>query len=93
MYLGYEKIKSIATGMKVMDLFPSGSTFDVKNIWVHSYEVAFLAAGVSDRVRMTSPRESFLSGLLHDIGRIVFYKLDSRLFTAILTSDDMLDRA
>ncbi len=51
-----------------------------------------IASVISDHVNMTSPPECFLSGLLHDIGRIIFYKMDHNLFFKIPTTDDMLER-
>ena len=36
-------------------------------------------------------QESFLAGLLHDIGRIVFYSLDHESFQTIETTDTMLE--
>lgn len=89
MLLGNDRIKSIALGMTVVDLFPGHSAFNIKNLWLHSYEVAFLAGVISDLVPMTCPRESFLSGLLHDIGRIIFFKMDPKSFLRIRTTDDM----
>lgn len=92
MFLGLDRIKSIAIGMAVMDVFPARSSFDIKNLWIHSYEVALLAGALSDTIPMTSPRESFLSGLLHDIGRIIFYKIDHKKFMEVETTDDLLER-
>lgn len=91
MFLGYNRIKSIALGMTIMDIFPA-KTFNVKNMWIHSYEVAFLSASISEFVPMTSPRECFLAGLLHDIGRVIFYKLDPKRFLDLGTGDDLLER-
>ena len=92
MFLGFERIKSIAVGMSVMTLFPHHSSFNIKNLWIHCYEVALAASVISDFVTMTSPRESFLSGLLHDIGRIIFYIMDHELFFKIPTSEAMLEK-
>lgn len=92
MFLGYDQIKSIAVGMTVMKIMPSKGSFDIKNLWTHSYEVAFIANSVSELSPVMSPRESFLSGLLHDIGRIIFYRKDPERFLEIGTSEDMLDR-
>lgn len=91
MFLGYDRIKSLAIGMTIMDVFPAKSSFNMKNLWIHSYEVAFISAAMSDIIPMTSPRESFLSGLLHDIGRIIFHKIDYKKYTEIRTTDDMLE--
>lgn len=92
MLLGDERIKAMALGMTVMEMFPARSSFNIKNLWIHSYEVAFIAAALSDIIPMTSPRESFLAGLLHDIGRIIFYRIDPGKFLEIETTDNMLER-
>jgi HD-like signal output (HDOD) protein len=92
MFLGFGRIKAIAVGMKVIDIFPPDRSFDVRNIWIHGYEVASIASVLSEFIIMTSPRECFLSGLLHDIGRIIFYQIDHRRFYSLSTTDDMLDK-
>jgi putative nucleotidyltransferase with HDIG domain len=92
LFLGFDRVKSIAMGMNVMAVFPPRSSFNLKNLWIHCYEVALIASALSDSVTMTSPRECFLSGLLHDIGRIIFYKMDHAQFSDIITTDVMLDK-
>lgn len=91
-FLGYDRIKSIAIGMSAMDILPSHTSFDIKNLWTHSYEVAFLSAAISEIVPVTSPRECFLSGLFHDIGRIIFYNIDHKKFIEIETTDALLEK-
>jgi putative nucleotidyltransferase with HDIG domain len=92
LFLGFERIKSIAVGMNVMTIFPHQNAFNLKNLWIHSFETALISAVISDFVTMTSPPECFLSGLLHDIGRIIFYNMDHHLFFEIPSSEDMLER-
>jgi putative nucleotidyltransferase with HDIG domain len=92
MFLGYDRIKSIAVGMGVMAIFPFHSSFNIRNLWAHSYEVAFLAGAISEMVPMMSPGECFLSGLLHDIGRIIFYRMNPKKFIEIEVTDDLLER-
>jgi putative nucleotidyltransferase with HDIG domain len=89
-FLGLDKIKSIALGMTVMDMFPVHSSFDVKNLWRHGYEVAIFAEALSGVICMTGPQECFLAGLLHDIGRIIFYQIDPKKFLTIVTTDNTL---
>lgn len=91
MLMGFDRLKSIALGMTVMNVFPPQSSFNIKKLWIHSYEVGFIAASLSEVVFITSPKESFLSGLLHDIGRIIFYRLDHKQFMKIPFNDSMLD--
>lgn len=92
MFLGSDRIKSIAIGMSVLDVFPTRTGFNVQNLWVHSYEVAYLAAVLSESVSITQPQECFLAGLLHDVGRVVFYTMDHKKFLKIETTDTMFDQ-
>jgi putative nucleotidyltransferase with HDIG domain len=92
LFLGLERIKAIAVGMTVINVFPSPGSFHVENLWLHSYEVAFLSSALSDHIAVTQPQECFLSGLLHDIGRLVLYNIDHRRFHQIETTDTMLEQ-
>jgi putative nucleotidyltransferase with HDIG domain len=92
LFLGLDRIKSIAVGMTVMKIFPESGSFHVENLWVHSYEVAFLSSAFSEHIMVTQPQECFLAGLLHDIGRIVLYTMDHELFKRIDTTDTMLEQ-
>jgi len=90
LFLGADRIKAIAVGMTVMNIFPSPGSFHIENLWLHSYEVAFLSSVMSDKISITQPQECFLSGLLHDIGRLVLYSMDHQRFHQIETTDTML---
>jgi HD-like signal output (HDOD) protein len=89
MFLGFERIKSLALGMTVISAFPSHGSFTAENLWIHSYEVAFLSSVLSDVIPMALPGESFLAGLLHDVGRIVFFGMDHNRFMFIEPTDTM----
>jgi HD-like signal output (HDOD) protein len=92
MFLGFGRIKSIAVGMNVMTIFPHTTAFNIKFLWIHCYEVALIASVISDFISMASPPECFLSGLLHDVGRIIFYKMNHEDFFKIPATDDMLEK-
>ncbi|MFA6149083.1 MAG: HDOD domain-containing protein [bacterium] len=94
MFLGYERLRSIALGMGVMDVFPASKrkSMDIQNLWVHGYEVAFISEVISDTISMASSPESFFCGLIHDIGRIIFFEKDRDRYYAIGTSDDMFEK-
>lgn len=92
LFLGLDRIKSIAVGMTVMNIFPSSGSFHIENLWIHSYEVAYLSSVLSENIIVTQSQECFLAGLLHDIGRIVLYNLDHARFHRIETTDTMLEQ-
>jgi putative nucleotidyltransferase with HDIG domain len=94
MFLGFERIRSIALAIGVMDVFPNSTrnSLDVQNLWVHGYEVAYISAAIADTISIGASPESFLCGLIHDIGRIIFFEKDRDRYYAIGTSDDMFEK-
>ncbi len=92
LFLGIDRIKSIAVGMSVMHIFPSRGSFKIENLWLHSYEVAYISSLLSEAISITQPQDCFLAGLLHDIGRIIFYNMDNKRFHRIETTDTLLDQ-
>ena len=92
LFLGLDRIKAIAVGMTVMNIFPSAGSFHIENLWLHSYEVAFIASTMSESIAITQPQECFLAALLHDIGRIILYTMDHHRFHRIETTDTMLEQ-
>jgi len=91
MFLGFDRIRSIAIGMTVMNVMPTKGSFTVENLWIHGYEVGFLASALTDLVPLTIPGECFLAGLLHDIGRVVFCSMDQTKFMSIAPGADVLE--
>jgi putative nucleotidyltransferase with HDIG domain len=92
LFLGLERIKAIAVCMSILNIFPAHGSFHVENLWLHSYEVALLSSMLSESISITQPQECFLAGLLHDIGRIIFYTMDHKQFLTIETTDTMLEQ-
>ncbi len=85
--LGFNTVKDMGLSLSVFDVFRDGKrseVFDMNRFWEHS-----IACGIASRmlVRSFRPRftgESFVAGLLHDIGKVILnqYFLDE--FTAII---------
>ncbi len=92
MLLGYDRIKSISLGMTVLEMFPSNGSFNLMNLWSHSYEIALFAQAFSELICMTCPRECFLTGLLHDIGRVILFKIDKQKFLEINPKNHILEQ-
>ncbi len=91
MFLGFDRIKFIAIGMTIMNVMPTKGFFTVENLWIHGYEVGFLASVLTDLIPMTIPGECFLAGLLHDIGRVIFCNIDQKKFISIAPGTDLLE--
>ena len=75
-YLGFETIKALALSIKVFSQFDSAKmkSFSIENLWNHSAVVGSVAKEIAkSRLREKSEIENaFMSGLLHDIGKLLF---------------------
>ncbi|MBN2654747.1 MAG: HDOD domain-containing protein, partial [Nitrospirae bacterium] len=71
--LGFNLAKSIALGVSIFHSF-NVDPKKLKKLWVHSYCVAVMAEMFCKNVPVSNRNVCFLSGLLHDIGRIVLLK-------------------
>ncbi len=92
LFLGFERIISIAVGMKTMDIFNIRGGGDTRNLWMHSYEVALLASGLARYARVPRAGETFLAGLLHDVGRVIFTGIDRKGYLAVEPSEAMFEK-
>lgn len=73
--MGFHAVKNLALTASVLDSFESDGfstdVFDRKQFWVHSLSVAAASKLVAKQMGYPNPDEHFISGLLHDIGKIV----------------------
>ncbi len=90
--LGFKHIRNIAVSVSIVSMFSKRGDMNLRNFWAHSYEVAFVSAYLAEGVTIVSPQTAFLAGLLHDIGRLIFYKLYRDQYKAILGTDDILEK-
>lgn len=75
-YLGINTIKNIAIGSSISQAFqPStvGDLFNLKVFWWHSLRCGVLSRILARETGYKSTEDAFLTGLLHDIGRMVLW--------------------
>lgn len=86
--LGFSMVKSLALSMGVFQTMPSsgeGNHFSQKGLWVHSLAVATVITELDKRfVKGNDSKHIFVTGLLHDIGKIVLAHFFSDLFQQVL---------
>lgn len=74
--LGFQMVKTIAMGVSIYQSpVGSDSRFDRARFWLHSMGVAYFARIIAGQVGMPKDLDKdtvFLSGLLHDIGKVIF---------------------
>jgi HD-like signal output (HDOD) protein/signal transduction histidine kinase len=75
-YVGTSTIKNMAICTCVYEAFPNSNTseiFNLKKFWLHSLKSAFITKAIAFEMNLDQPDEAFLSGLLHDIGKLLLW--------------------
>jgi putative nucleotidyltransferase with HDIG domain len=82
MLLGLQRLKSVAIGMATLAQLadqPATRNFDPHDLWSHSITVAIvmnlLAQAMPEQIR-PDENQTFLAGLLHDIGLMALHHID-----------------
>ena len=87
--LGINTIKNIAISASVYQAFgrtKDSPVFRLKQFWWHSLMCATLARLIARKTSYTAPDEAFLSGLLHDIGKLVLWVNFPKEYAEVLRS-------
>jgi len=83
--LGFNTVKSLALSASVFDVFKGkGSSFDRTAFWQHSIAVGVCSQIISKKVHYSKPEESFIAGILHDIGKIALDQYAHEDFEEVL---------
>ncbi len=76
--LGLDVVKSLAIGVSIFESFTQGMRKEaalINGLWMHSFGTALLAQEIWNRSGDRKEGEfAFLCGLLHDLGKVVFFK-------------------
>jgi len=73
--IGFNEVVSLAIGMGVFSSFGKMDTheiFSMRDLWLHSIGCAAAAKELAKRLSFPSSNQAFMSGLLHDMGKIIF---------------------
>ena len=71
--LGFRTIRNLILGISAGEVF-GGNTPEAKRLWKHTLGCATVARVVAPHVDV-KPDEAFLAGILHDVGKIVFFDM------------------
>lgn len=82
--LGLNEISRIALAFSVIRvLSPKDGEIDWRNLWRHSIACGYIAQIIAERAGMGLYDGLYSLGLLHDIGKIVLYKVDSENYLKV----------
>lgn len=74
--VGVRQLSTLAVGTSVLNLFKDipPDVLDMEQFWLHSLTTGLIARELSRELKLAEPERCFVSGLLHDIGRLVIFK-------------------
>jgi CheY-like chemotaxis protein/HD-like signal output (HDOD) protein len=93
--LGLETLKSLALGLttfplpssasRTEDFAPDDGPVRLCQLWEHSLGCAAIAGRLATELDHVLPREAFVAGFLHDVGRILIYRCARDTFFKAIT--------
>ncbi len=92
--LGSELIKTLVISESVYQTFnnfPHSSGLDLRGFWKHSLTVAVLAREIAKAMNYAQPEEAYLTGLLHDVGRLALLAAAPNDYVHIFVMADNAD--
>jgi len=84
--LGFNTIRNAVVSVSIIKTFSGEKAFgrlEITDFWKHSIGVAVTSRYLSEQTRLDSPDDSFVVGLLHDIGKIVLAQYFTGLFCEV----------
>ncbi len=81
--LGFEMVKGLAISTAVFNGLSRQGFPWLKEMWCHSFEVAIASSMLAVHTGSINKDTAFMTGLLHDIGRPIFYQIFGGGYAAV----------
>ena len=81
--LGFRELKDIAISAALLDMYGRANEYDLLN-WEHAVGVAIGARLLTLEMADVETEESFLAGLLHDIGKVILMKTNAQEYKKVV---------
>ena len=89
-YLGIDTVRNLAISVSVFETFNSVNpdrTLNLSRFWYHSFLTAVIAKTFSEKLGYADPAEAYLTGLLHDIGKLLLFVSFPKKYRFILAQE------
>ncbi len=87
-YIGFDEVKSLIIALTIIDFFNNKveiKQFDMVSFWKHSIAVGVMTRLIGKAIRAKDLENYFLSGIMHDIGRLFFMIVIPEAYTKVLS--------
>ena len=81
--LGFNTVRNAVVSASIIDTFSGKDVsegFHITDFWKHSVAVAVTSRHLAEKTRLATPDDSFVAGLLHDVGKVVLAQFFKDLF-------------
>ena len=81
--LGFNTVRNAVVSASIVNTFSGKDVFegfDIRDFWKHSVAVAVTSRHLAEQTRLATPDDSFVAGLLHDVGKVVLAQFFKELF-------------
>jgi len=83
--LGYTTLRSVVVAASIKDVFARYGLAE-RLLWEHAVAAGCAASAIAKRVGGFAPDEVFVSGLLHDVGKLVMHSEAERQYQEVMRS-------
>jgi putative nucleotidyltransferase with HDIG domain len=84
--LGFNTVRNAVLSVSIINAFKDADQlegFDMNEFWQHSVAVAVTSKHLAKTTALASPDDSFVAGLLHDVGKIILFQFFRDLFEKV----------
>ncbi len=87
LYLGYNEVRNIVLALSVINFFSRNKIllhFRPVDFWAHSIGVGIATRMIGESIGEKKLENYFLSGIFHDIGKLLFFELAHKDYTRVM---------
>jgi putative nucleotidyltransferase with HDIG domain len=85
-YLGFNTVAQLVLTASVFGSFRTQGTrdFPLRSFWTHSFAVGLFSEITARSLQLKNPSDSFVGGLMHDMGKLIMLELSPDLLSKIV---------
>ncbi len=81
--IGLEAVHQLLLTMSFLNMFKADKNiFNINEFWLHSLSVGIIAKELLKNESKENKNAAYLSGILHDVGRLIYYQVDQKKYVA-----------
>ena len=87
--LGFNTVHQLMLTTSMLNVIEvQNKTIDLNKFWLHSFGVGIMTKHLLCKANKDIRNEGFMGGILHDIGRMIFIKMDTNRFISFYTKEN-----